>query len=85
MCTIPWAFGAELGRAWTYNGLVLIVVACPCALIISTPVTYVAGLAVVDLNFDGLMDIVVSGDDFDDYTTRIFTNQGDLSFVMSVE
>ena len=28
-----------------HNGLVLIVVACPCALIISTPVTYVAGLA----------------------------------------
>jgi Cd2+/Zn2+-exporting ATPase len=27
------------------NGLVAIVVACPCALIISTPVTYVAGLA----------------------------------------
>ena len=45
MCTIPWFFGREAGREWTYNGLVLIVVACPCALIISTPVTYVAGLA----------------------------------------
>eukprot|EP00544_Gedaniella_sp_CCMP2646_P007956 CAMPEP_0202486348 /NCGR_PEP_ID=MMETSP1361-20130828/4939_1 /ASSEMBLY_ACC=CAM_ASM_000849 /TAXON_ID=210615 /ORGANISM="Staurosira complex sp., Strain CCMP2646" /LENGTH=1321 /DNA_ID=CAMNT_0049115457 /DNA_START=9 /DNA_END=3974 /DNA_ORIENTATION=+ len=45
MCTVPWAFGSEVGRQWTYNGLVLIVVACPCALIISTPVTYVAGLA----------------------------------------
>ena len=45
MCTIPWAFGKETGRLWTNNGLVLIVVACPCALIISTPVTYVAGLA----------------------------------------
>lgn len=45
MCTIPWAFGADIGRTWTNNGLVLLVVACPCALIISTPVTYVAGLA----------------------------------------
>ena len=45
MCTIPWAFGHVIGKAWTNNGLVLLVIACPCALIISTPVTYVAGLA----------------------------------------
>lgn len=45
MCTIPWAFGPEKGKEWTNNGLILIVVACPCALIISTPVSYVAGLA----------------------------------------
>lgn len=45
MCTIPWAFGPDVGRFWTHNGLVAIVIACPCALIISTPVTYVAGLA----------------------------------------
>ncbi|KAL7535025.1 LOW QUALITY PROTEIN: hypothetical protein ACHAXR_006220 [Thalassiosira sp. AJA248-18] len=45
MCTIPWAFGEEIGRKWLYNGLIVIVIACPCALIISTPVTYVAGLA----------------------------------------
>ncbi|CAB9504971.1 Putative inactive cadmium/zinc-transporting ATPase HMA3 [Seminavis robusta] len=45
MCTIPWSISVESGRTWTYNGLVLIVVACPCALIISTPVTYVAALA----------------------------------------
>lgn len=45
MCTISWAFGKDKGRQWTENGLVLIVVACPCALIISTPVSYVAGIA----------------------------------------
>ena len=45
MCSIPWIWGREIGREWTNNGLVLIVVACPCALIISTPVTYVAALA----------------------------------------
>ena len=45
MCTIPWFFGKELGRQWTLNGLILIIIACPCALTISTPVTYAAGLA----------------------------------------
>lgn len=45
MCTIPWGWGPDVGAKWTELGLVLIVIACPCALIISTPVTYVAGLA----------------------------------------
>lgn len=45
MCTIPWFYGSSSGRKWSKNALVCIVVACPCALIISTPVTYVAGLA----------------------------------------
>ena len=38
-----------LGLAWTewiYRALVLLVIACPCALVISTPVTVVSGLAV---------------------------------------
>ncbi|MDP3532571.1 MAG: cation-translocating P-type ATPase [Alphaproteobacteria bacterium] len=30
---------------WFYNALVLLVIACPCALVISTPVTVVSGLA----------------------------------------
>jgi len=45
MCTIPWLISAEEGHKWAYNGVVTIVIACPCALVISTPVTYVAGLA----------------------------------------
>ncbi|WP_197336246.1 HAD-IC family P-type ATPase, partial [Ralstonia solanacearum] len=31
--------------AWAYRALVLLVIACPCALVISTPVTVVSGLA----------------------------------------
>lgn len=45
MCTVPWLFGAETGHYWTLNGLIIIVIACPCSLTISTPVTYAAGLA----------------------------------------
>ena len=43
--SVSWAFGPEVGREWVENALVLIVVACPCALIISPSVAYVAGLA----------------------------------------
>ena len=45
MCTFPWMISPSVGREWTRMGLVTIVIACPCALIISTPVTYVAGIA----------------------------------------
>ena len=45
LCTIPWFWGVDIGRQWTLNGLIIIVIACPCALTISTPVTYAAGLA----------------------------------------
>lgn len=45
MCTVPWYFGTDIGRQWTLNGLIIVVIACPCALTISTPVTYAAGLA----------------------------------------
>lgn len=32
-------------HAWLYTALVMLVIACPCALVISTPVTVVSGLA----------------------------------------
>ncbi|TKC83581.1 cadmium-translocating P-type ATPase [Trinickia terrae] len=40
----PLLFGA-LWHEWIYRALVLLVIACPCALVISTPVTIVSGLA----------------------------------------
>lgn len=40
----PLLFGAEF-MPWLYKALVMLVIACPCALVISTPVTVVSGLA----------------------------------------
>ncbi|HJT36755.1 MAG TPA: cation-translocating P-type ATPase, partial [Pirellulales bacterium] len=40
---VEWAATQPAGQ-WLHRGLVLLVVACPCALVISTPVTIVCGL-----------------------------------------
>lgn len=42
--TIPTLFFQQEFQPWFYRGLVLLVIACPCALVIATPVSVVSGL-----------------------------------------
>ena len=44
IATVPPLTGHGSLRDWLYRALVLLVLACPCALVISTPVTVVSGL-----------------------------------------
>lgn len=44
IAVLPVVTGHGSFRDWFYRALVLLVIACPCALVISTPVTVVAGL-----------------------------------------
>ncbi len=43
LAVVPPLLGASFGE-WFYRGLALLIIACPCALVISTPVTVVSGI-----------------------------------------
>jgi Cd2+/Zn2+-exporting ATPase len=45
VAAVPPLFMGADAFTWIYRALVLLVIACPCALVISTPVTIVSGLA----------------------------------------
>lgn len=45
VAAIPPLFFAQQFQPWLYKSLVLLVIGCPCALVISTPVTVVSALA----------------------------------------
>ena len=45
VAVLPPLLMAQPFQPWLYKALVLLVIACPCALVISTPVTVVSGLA----------------------------------------
>jgi len=45
VAAVPPLFTGADAFTWIYRALVLLVIACPCALVISTPVTIVSGLA----------------------------------------
>lgn len=63
---VPPLFGASDAGSWFYRALVLLVIGCPCALVISTPVSIVASLASAAKN-----GVLVKGGTFMEVPARL--------------
>ncbi len=61
-------FSAKVWHDWVYRALSLLVVACPCALVISTPVTFVSALTRA-----AKMGVLVKGGAYFDIATGLTT------------
>ncbi len=61
----PLLFGGTWG-SWFYQALVMLVIACPCALVVSTPITVVSGLAAAARH-----GILIKGGEFLETSARI--------------
>ncbi|XP_058073762.1 cadmium/zinc-transporting ATPase HMA2-like [Magnolia sinica] len=68
LAVIPWALGLHDFQQWIYIALVLLVVACPCALVISTPIATACGLSAA-----AKMGLLVKGGNYFEVLAKIKT------------
>jgi len=78
MAIIPWVCGANF-RVWLYKALTFLVVSCPCALVISIPLGFFAGIGVSARN-----GILIKGANFIESLAKtnvvIFDKTGTLTY-----